>query len=109
MTIAGESGETRSDHRRLLDRRFVALLEVAQQPACRDARMPARILACDQDRQLESIGEVERRELLGGRLGNEQVAVFERPAKYRPWVPLRGRGSSSPGPDGPSLGTWRGD
>jgi hypothetical protein len=43
----------------------IRLLEVAQQPACGDPRMPARVLAGDQERQLERVGEPEPRELLG--------------------------------------------
>jgi hypothetical protein len=49
MTISGQSGEAGCDQRSLVDRRVVAFLEVAQQPSRGDARMPARILARDQD------------------------------------------------------------
>jgi hypothetical protein len=72
-------------------------LEVAQQPAGGDARMPARILARDQDRQLERVGEVERREFPRRRLGDEQVAALECPAEDRIGTALRGRRSSFPG------------
>jgi hypothetical protein len=48
--VPGEGGQAGRDHRGLVDRRVVTILEVAQQPSRRDARMPARILACDQDR-----------------------------------------------------------
>jgi hypothetical protein len=41
--------------------------------------MPARIFARDQDRQLECVDEVKRRELLRRSLGDEQVAALERP------------------------------
>jgi hypothetical protein len=40
----GERGEAGRDHRDLVDRRLVDFLEVAQQPARSDARIPARIL-----------------------------------------------------------------
>jgi hypothetical protein len=62
--------------------------------------MPARILARDQDRQLERVDEVERRELLRRSLGDEQVAVLERPAKDRIGTTLRSRRVSFLGPDG---------
>jgi hypothetical protein len=62
--------------------------------------MPARILARDQDRQLERVREVQRRKLLRGRLGDEQVAVLECTAEDRVGTALRGRCSSSLGPDG---------
>jgi hypothetical protein len=61
VAVTGESGEAGCDHRTLVDRRLVAALEVTQQPARGDALMPTRILARDQDRQLERVAEVERR------------------------------------------------
>jgi hypothetical protein len=61
VAVSGEGGEAGRDHRGFLHRRLVAVLELAQQPASRDAWMPARILAGNQDRQLEGIGEAERR------------------------------------------------
>jgi hypothetical protein len=86
----------------------VAVLEVAEQPARRDARMPARILARDQDRQLKGVDEVERRELLCRRLRDQQVSMLKRPLEDRIGTALRGRRSSSLGPDGrPSLGIRR--
>jgi len=64
--------------------------------------MPARILASDEKRQLERLGEADPSDLLGRRLGNERVAVHERPAEDRVGTALRGRRSSSPGPGRPS-------
>jgi hypothetical protein len=63
VAVAGERGEARRDHHSLVDRRLVALLEVAQEPAGRDPGVPARILAGDQERQLERVDKAERREL----------------------------------------------
>jgi hypothetical protein len=53
------------------------LLEVAKQPARGDAQMPARILARDQDRELERIAESDLRELLRSRLGSKQVPALK--------------------------------
>ena len=60
--------------------------------------MPARILARDQQRQLERLREAEPADLLRRRLGDEQVAALERSAEDGAGMPLRGRRSSSPGP-----------
>jgi hypothetical protein len=60
VAVSGEGGETGRDHRSFVDRRLVAFLEVAQQPSRGHARVPARILACDQHRQVERVSEVER-------------------------------------------------
>jgi hypothetical protein len=76
VAVSGESGKAGRDHRSLVDRRLVAFLEVAQQPSRGDARMPSRILSRDQDRQVERVSEVERRELLGCRLCDGQVPAF---------------------------------
>jgi hypothetical protein len=59
VAVSGESGEAGCDHRSFVDRRVGAFLEVAQQPARGDARMPAWILSGDQHRQVERVGEVE--------------------------------------------------
>ena len=69
MTIATERGKAAGDHRRLLDRRLLSLLEVAKQPPSRDPRMALPILERDQGRQLEGVGQAEPRELLRRRLG----------------------------------------
>jgi hypothetical protein len=61
VPVACESGEAGGDHRSFVDRRFFALLEVTLQPPRSDARMPARLLARDQDRQLERVDKVETR------------------------------------------------
>jgi len=62
--VAGQSGKTRSGQRGLVDRRLGVLLEVAQEPPGRDARVPTRILAGDQERELERLGEGEPADLL---------------------------------------------
>jgi hypothetical protein len=49
VAVAVKGGEAGRSHCGLVDRRVAALLEVAQQPARCHARMPARILASDQD------------------------------------------------------------
>jgi hypothetical protein len=102
VAVSGERSEARSDHRSFVDRRVVAFLEIAQQPARRDERLPARILARDQQRQLERLGEADPSDLLRRRLRDEQVPALERSTKDCPWVALRNRRSSSPGPGRPS-------
>jgi hypothetical protein len=59
VTLAGQSGEARRDHHRLLDRCALVLLEVAKEPACGDAWMPVPLLAGDQDGQLKRLGEAD--------------------------------------------------
>jgi hypothetical protein len=59
VTVADEGSEAGRNHRSFVDRGVVTFLEVAQQPARGHARMPARILARDQDRQLERVDQVE--------------------------------------------------
>jgi hypothetical protein len=61
VAISDEGGEAGRGQRGFVDRRLVAFLEIAQQPAGGDARVPARILARDQDRQVERVLEAERR------------------------------------------------
>jgi hypothetical protein len=78
---AAECGEARGGERGLVDRRLGVLLEVAQQPAGGNARMPARVLARDQDRQLECIAEADPEQLPRRRLGDGQVAALDRPSK----------------------------
>jgi hypothetical protein len=63
------------------------LLEVAQQPARRDPRMPARCLAGDQRGQLERLDEADVSNLPRWRLGDEQLVVLERSLEDGAWVP----------------------
>jgi hypothetical protein len=79
LAEAWERCKTRRRQHYLVDRRLGVLLEVAQQPAGRDPRMPARILAGDQDRQLQRVGEADPKKLLRRRLGNGQVAALDCP------------------------------
>ena len=58
VAVSGERGEARRNHRRLVDRRVVDLLQVPQQPAGGHAWVPARFFPRDQRRQLERVGEV---------------------------------------------------
>jgi hypothetical protein len=53
--------------------------------------MPARILASDQERQLERVGEAA--DLLRRRLGDHQVLALESSAEDSSGVALGGRGS----------------
>jgi hypothetical protein len=85
---SSESREARRGHRHRLDRRVVVLLEVAPKPPGGDARVSARILARDQERQLERLAEAESAELLRGRLSDEQVAALKRSPEDGPGVPL---------------------
>jgi hypothetical protein len=73
---AGERGEARRGQSGLLDRRVGILLEVAQEPASRDPRMPARILPRDEHRQLERVDEAELREVSRSGQRHEHVAAF---------------------------------
>jgi hypothetical protein len=102
VAVAGEGSETGGDHRGLLDRCVVALLEVAQQPTRRDPRMPALILPRDEHGQLKRIREVKRWKFLRRGLGDDQVPTVEGSAKDCERVPGRSRRCSSPGPDGVS-------
>jgi hypothetical protein len=97
MLATSQRCEAGGDQRRLIDRHAVVLVEVAPKPASADARVPARILASDEQRQFERLVEAEPADLLRGRLGDDQVAALERSTKDRPRVPLRGRRSSSRG------------
>ena len=62
--------------------------------------MPPLILPRDQDRELERVGQVERRQLFRDRLGDDEIAVLERSSEDGAGTALRGRRASSPGPDG---------
>jgi hypothetical protein len=98
VAVAGEGGEAGGSKGRLVDRRFTDVLEVAEEPAGRNPRMSARILAGDQQRQLERVCEAKPREFLGCRLRDEQVPVLERSPEDGARMALRSRRSSSPGP-----------
>jgi len=84
-------GETGRRQHCLVDHRVGVLLEVTQQPAGCDPRMPARILAGDQDRQLERIGEADAQKLPRRRLGDGQVAALDRTPEDAQRVALQGR------------------
>jgi hypothetical protein len=86
----------------VVDRGLGVLLEGSAAAMSRDPQMPARILAGDQDRQLERIGEADPKKLPRCRLGDGQVAAFDSPPEDAQCMALRGRRSSPPGPDG-----WR--
>jgi hypothetical protein len=60
--------------------------------------MPTRILARDQDREGERLGEADPADLFRRRLRDEQVPVLERSAEDGTFMALRGRRSSSLGP-----------
>jgi hypothetical protein len=91
MTTPAEGRKAGGDHRRILDRRVVMLLEEAAQPPGGNARVPAGILEGDQHRQLQRLGETNPVDLLRGRLGDEQVLVLDRSAKDCAGVALRGQ------------------
>lgn len=98
MPVSREGGEARGSDRGLVDRRVVDFLKVAQQPSRSYARVPARIIAGDQDRELERVLEAERRQLLRRRFGDEQVLALDCAAEDRVGTALRGRLRSSRGP-----------
>jgi len=87
---SAERGQRSRGKRRVADRRLVVLLEPAQQPARRDARVPVRILERDQGRELEQLAERRPAELAERRLGDEEVAALERPLEDRSRMALRG-------------------
>lgn len=64
--------KARGDHRRFVDRHAVLVVEVAPQPPSGDTRVPARILAGDQQRQLERFGEPEPADLFRRRLATSR-------------------------------------
>jgi hypothetical protein len=68
--VANECDEAAGGERRLVDRHGRPLLEVALEPPCGDARMPARIFARVQHGQLERLGEAEPTDLLRDRLSD---------------------------------------
>ena len=102
---AGEGEQARRGQPRFLDREGGIFLEQALQPACRDALIPGSVLAGDQDGELERVSEAELRHLFGGGHGREHVPALKRLLEDAVWPALRGRRSSSLGPEGlPSLG-----
>jgi hypothetical protein len=52
MACAAKRNEGSGDERCFVDRRLVAFLEPAREPACRDAGVPPRILDRDQGGEL---------------------------------------------------------
>jgi hypothetical protein len=72
-------------------------LEVAQQPAGRDARMPARRLPSDKRSELERLDEADVADLPNRCLSDEQVVVLERSLEDGSRVPLLGRTFLLPG------------
>ena len=72
-------------------------LEVAQEPAGREPRVPARVLAGDEHRELERVGEAELRQVFRGGHGHEDVAALQRPLERCVGVTGRARSSSSLG------------
>jgi len=63
VEVGAESREAGCSHRGLGDRRLGPLLEVAQEPPRRYPWMPARLLARNQERELERIGEADARKV----------------------------------------------
>jgi hypothetical protein len=57
-----------------------------------------RLLARDQRRELERLGDRDAADLSGSHLGGDEVAALERPPEDRPRMALRSRRRSSPGP-----------
>jgi hypothetical protein len=90
VTVSGEGGEAGRDHYCLVDRRLVAVLELAQERPGGDARVPARLLPRDHNGQLKRVGEVERRQLLRRRFDDEQVPMLEGQLEDRVRTALRG-------------------
>jgi hypothetical protein len=100
--IASKCGKAGGYYDGLVNRRARTFLEIAQQPASGDPRMPARVLTRDQHGQLERIAEADLWEILRGCLSSEQVPAFKGLLENPVWTALRGRHSSSPGPRRPS-------
>ncbi len=69
-------------------------------PAGGEAAVAVRLLPGDQRRQLERLGDRHPADLSRGHLGEHEVAAFQRPPEDRSRMALRGRRSSSLGPNG---------
>ena len=102
LSIAGtgERDKTGGSQRRLFDRRIGMLLEQALEPARGDSRVATRILPCDQHGQLEPVEQAYLRQFLGRCHRRKNVPALNRLLEDPVRVALRGRRSSSAGPDG---------
>jgi hypothetical protein len=71
---ARERREACGNDRRLVDRDVERLVEVEAEPAGGHPRVPARILARDQQRELEGLGKTEAPDLLRSRVLSDLLA-----------------------------------
>ena len=97
---SGQGRETGRGESCLLDRRLGVFLEVALQPPGRNPRVPARILPRDQHGELERVEQAQLRKLSRRSHGRDHIPALDRLLEDSVRTALRGRGSSSPGPEG---------
>jgi hypothetical protein len=78
--------QRRDGEGRVVDGREPVSLEPPPEPAGRHARMTVGLLQGDQGGQLEQVDERRARDLRPQRrLGEREVAAFDRPLEDRPW------------------------
>jgi hypothetical protein len=93
-----DRSQVRDEQCDIFERRLLVFLEIEAEPAGGEAAVALRLFARDQGRQLERLGNRHPADLSRGHLGEDEVVVFQRPAKDRSRVALRGRRCSSLGP-----------
>jgi hypothetical protein len=96
----GERLKVRDEQSDVFECRLLVLFEEETKPAGGEASVAVRLLAGDQGRQLERLGDRHPADLPRGHLGKDEVVAFQRPAEDRSRLPLRSRRCSSPGPSG---------
>jgi hypothetical protein len=76
--IASKGRQAAEHEPDLFERLGLELIEVAGQPAGREAAVALRCLLCDERCQLERLGETDSADLLRCCLGDEQIPALER-------------------------------
>jgi hypothetical protein len=90
VVSAAECLQRRGGEGDVVDRRVAEGVEPPLQPACRDPRVARRVLERDQRGELEQIDKRGARDLgAQRRLGDDQVAVLDRPLEDRSGMTLR--------------------
>jgi hypothetical protein len=94
VTSAAKRRKSRGDHRHLVDRRTVGLVEPAAEPAGPGAHPTLTIVRRDERAELERFAQVDVADLAGGLLGDHEVSEVERSAEDGARVTLGGDGDS---------------
>jgi hypothetical protein len=90
MVRTADPPQRRERDLRLEQRHIPALVQVTAEPAqCCPLKLRRLVSGVQQDK-LEGLLEAESN-LMGGRLGDDDVPAFDRPAKLHPRMPLRRR------------------